>query len=626
MAVVAEAGNRMSYRQFISLIEELNDYAERAGLGSYYFPRFWGSFRDRLIADYRDSPPVISSSSLRRRTTGSNGAGERKTRGANVSGNRDMAMAMQMQLNEEEDRQMADRLRNEPSLRRRTTGSNGAGERKTRRRTTGSNGAGERKTRRRSRTRTPPPTSSRPSARGTRRNGRRNRIPAMMNTPLSRFYSAINPLNAFPAIWRVFACKSRGRSGSCALPERIEDLPPVMIEEGTEGFPYKSDVIPGTTYTYEQLNQAMQLTPAAHGHATDTGCMAVHKVMDHMQNPLLVYEIISSYAQNNPRWNDFSGSATIEDIRDMFSRMLREFVKYSNGLYRRRGSGTDVVGVSVDLVSEALAQGTTITIGKDDTRLEIDPATFVIMLLLFIGELPPQMQTAWAEEYLKDNIEAYIRDGHGNRDPNGCSFEEWPRSYSGGATCNVSCARGAIERIFLGLSSEFVKLKHTRIDENALRQHTDFAAREAARKVAEDKARSNAELAAAKKAMETQKRGPMERKRLVNVRAMAAILQSDWGSADPIEVRNHILAEADKEPEFHNTHNEWDASMKEYFNEVGGDPPDLQGMIGIKANEGNKWENISKRNNEVKEGGRRKKRKKTRKGKKKKKRKKTRKK
>ena len=68
------------------------------------------------------------------------------------------------------------------------------------------------------------------------------------------------------------------------------------------------------------------------------------------------------------------------------------------------------------------------------------------------------------------------------------------------------------------------------------------------------------------------------------------------------------------------------ASMKEYFNEVGGDPPDLQTMIGIKANEGNKWENISKRNNEVKEGGRRKKRKKTRKGKKKKKRKKTRKK
>jgi hypothetical protein len=441
----------------------------------------------------------------------------------------------------------------------------------------------------------------------------------MMNT----ISSVVSTYNPFPAIWRAFSCKSRGRSDRCALPERKEDLPDVMVEEGSEGFPYKTDRIPGTRYTYEQLNQAMQKTTTGRGFAVGTDCMAVHRVMDHLRNPLLVYEIISTFATSHPRWAEFSGRATIGDIRDMFNQMLRQFIRHSNPLYHRPGR-PDVVGVSVGLVSEALADGRNMTIGRGADRLEIDPATFVVMLLFFIGELPPQMQTAWAEEYLKDNIEAYIRDGDGNIDPNGCSFEEWPRSHSGGAHCNVSCARGAVERIFLGLGSEFIKLRHTRVDENALQQHKDFAAREAARKEAEAKAAHNALVAAAKKAQETQKRGPVERKRLVAEWGGKFIVPK-WGEADPIEVRNHILAEADKETEFHNTHNEWNASMKEYFNEAGGDPSDLETMIGLKAKEGNKWENISKRNNEVKEGGRRKKRKKTRKGKKKKNRKKTRK-
>ena len=431
-----------------------------------------------------------------------------------------------------------------------------------------------------------------------------------MNTPLSRFYSqigtissAINPLNVFPAIWRAFSCKSQGGGKKCALPEKKEDLPEYEIQGGSDGFPYQTEQIPGTRYTYEQLSQAIAITSAAHGWAAGTDCMAIHRVMDHLQNPLLVYEIISTYARNHPRWNEFSGRASITDIRDMFSEMLRQFTRHSNRLYHRTGGGTDVVNVSVDLVSSALRDGDMITIGRDAEEIAIEPAIFVIMLLFFIGELPPQMHTAWAEEYLKDNIEAYIRDRHGNLNPNGCSFEEWPRAHDGGVHCNVSCAKGAVERIFTGLGAEFTKLRYKRIDENALNMHHEFAAREAAKKELEDKARHNAELAAAKKAMETQKRGPVERKRLVGEWGGAAILPN-YGSADPIEVRNHILAEADKETEFHNTHNEWNASMKEYFNEAGGDPPDLETMIGIKAKEGNKWENISKRNNEVKEGGR----------------------
>ena len=443
-----------------------------------------------------------------------------------------------------------------------------------------------------------------------------------MNT-ISSVASTYNP---FPAIWRAFSCKSRGRSDRCALPERKEDLPDVIVEGGSEGFPYQTDMIPGTRYTYEQLNQAMQQTATGRGFARGTDCMAVHKVMDHLRNPVLVYEIISTFATSHPRWSEFSGRATIRDIRAMFSHMLRQFTRHSNWLYHRPGA--DVVAVSVNLVSEALREGRNMTIGSGRSRIEIEPAIFVIMLLFFIGELPPRMQTEWAENYIKDNIEAYIRDRDGNLNPHGCSFEEWPRRHDRRrGQCEVSCARGAVERIFLGLSAEFSKLRYTRIDENALRQHEDFAAREAARKEAEAKAAHNALAEAAKKDLETQKRGAEERKRLVQrwsgdfLRAR----QDQWGNIDPIAVRNHILAEADKETEFHNTHNEWDASMKEYFNEVGGDPSDLGTMIGLRATEGNKWENISKRNNEVKEGGRRKKRKKTRKGKKKKNRKKTRK-
>ena len=61
---------------------------------------------------------------------------------------------------------------------------------------------------------------------------------------------------------------------------------------------------------------------------------------------------------------------------------------------------------------------------------QIDSASFALLFIFFIGQMPPPLQKRWAENLIRDSIEAY---------------DHKLETYRGER--GISCPKGVIERI-----------------------------------------------------------------------------------------------------------------------------------------------------------------------------------
>ena len=443
----------------------------------------------------------------------------------------------------------------------------GNARRETRRNRTPSRGASKRST-------TPP--------RGTRRRRRRNNRPGSgaggVISGITGFATTTaQHFNPFPAIWAAFTgCKRKRKGGECNLPGKRSDLPPIEILAGENGFPFLNELIPGTGYTFQQLRDAMAPNSMGAREAGARSCMAVHRVMSNLTNGGLVYQIIDEFARNNPLWAEHSRRATAREIIQLLMDYLTQWTERSASIYRNPVA----IRAVVQAASGAIRDGQMITIGGR----QIDSASFALLFIFFIGQMPPPLQKRWAENLIRDSIEAY---------------DHKLETYRGER--GISCPKGVIERMFLGLHAELMQARERIIDERARRMHEEFDEQERMRREAEAAA-----LEAQKRA--SQKRGegqsPGSRHKMVE----------DWtgrhysaqgGEVNAKGLREYLQSKINSNDDYHNTQGEWDQSMHNYFTD------EMLNALMIDR-DGKSWENISKG------GKRRYKKKKTKKSKKRK--------
>ena len=389
---------------------------------------------------------------------------------------------------------------------------------------------------------------------------------------------------------------SRGESKTSTTPPRgtRSDLPPIVIVVGEDGFPFLNDLIPGTGYTFRELRRAIGPTKSGAREAQKRSSLAVHKVFENMVDAPLAYRILNEFAENHSQWNQHR-NYNARQILNLLRTTLIQFTRTSDRIY----SNPHAIDAIVRKGSGAIVNGVNIRIGDRN----IDSATFVLLMIFFIGQFPPAFQKRWAENYIRDNIEAYT----------GAPKLE---TFLPGARCS-SCPKGIVERMFYGLFNELNFARERVIDHNAVRKHQEF--NEEAAKRAEEAAERD-RIAAAEEAERARFRHADGRRAMVQEWTMRHYMdQEEQGKEMNAKgLREYLQSRISSNSDYENTQTEWDQSMHNYFTD--------EMLNGLSVERGGKsWENISKRNNEVKEGGRRKKRKKTRKGKKKKNRKKTRK-
>jgi hypothetical protein len=402
--------------------------------------------------------------------------------------------------------------------------------------------------------------------------------------------TAVQHFNPFPAIWAAFTgCKRKGKGDECKLPGKRSDLPPIEILAGENGFPFLNELIPGTGYTFQQLRDAMAPNSTGAREAGVRSCMAVHRVMSNLTNGELVYQIIDEFARNNPLWAEHSRRATAREIIQLLMDYLTQWTERSEPIYRNPVA----IRAVVQAASGAIRDGQMITIGGR----QIDSASFALLFIFFIGQMPPPLQKRWAENLIRDSIEAYDY-----------KLETFGENSSGSG---ISCPKGVIERMFLGLHAELMQARERIIDERAIRIHEEFDEQERIRLAA-----------AAAAALEAQKRrsqkrgkgkGPGSRHKMVEewTRQHYMDQSAKEKELDAKELRIYLQSKINSNSDYHNTPEEWGESMQDYFTD------DMLDGLMIER-EGKGWNNISK-------GGKRRYRKKKTKRSKKRNRKKTRK-
>ena len=394
--------------------------------------------------------------------------------------------------------------------------------------------------------------------------------------------TAVQHFNPFPAIWAAFTgCKRKGKGDECKLPGKRSDLPPIEILAGENGFPFLNELIPGTGYTFQQLRDAMAPNSTGAREAGLRSCMAVHRVMSNLTNGELVYQIIDEFARNNPLWAEHSRRATAREIIQLLNNYLTQWTERSEPIYRNPVA----IRAVVQAASGAIRDGQMITIGGR----QIDSASFALLFIFFIGQMPPPLQKRWAENLIRDSIEAYDY-----------KLETFGENSSGSG---ISCPKGVIERMFLGLHAELMQARERIIDERAIRIHEEFDEQERIRLAA-----------AAAAALEAQKRrsqkrgegkGPGSRHKMVEewTRQHYMDQSAKDKELDAKELRIYLQSKINSNSDYHNTPEEWGESMHDYFTD------DMLDGLMIER-EGKGWNNISKG------GKRRYKKKKTKKSKK----------
>lgn len=419
-------------------------------------------------------------------------------------------------------------------------------------------------------------------ARGRNRTRRNNSGSGGILSSVANVASMINP---FPAIWAAFTGCKRTKEGACELPRRRGQLPPIEIVTGENGFPFLNDLIPGTGFTFRELRRAAAPNRRGAIAAEDRGCMAVHHVMQGLVDGPLVYRILDEFAMNNPQWNQHRGY-NAREILELLRTTLHQFTQTSDPIYSNRHA----INAIVRKASGAIVDGANIRIGDRN----IDSATFVLLMIFFIGQFPPAFQKRWAENYIRDNIEAF-----------GLHLETYPPG-----DMNISCAKGMIERMFLGLHAELMLSRERVIDQNAVRIHQAFDEEE--RKRAEEEAKRAEEaaerdrIAAAEEAERNRFRHADGRGRMVQEWTRQYFV--DQGEKEEQMnakgLREYLQSRINSNSEYENTQTEWDQSMHNYFTD------EILNALAVERG-GKSWDNA------IKGGKRRYKKKKTKKSKKK---------
>jgi len=368
--------------------------------------------------------------------------------------------------------------------------------------------------------------------------------------------------NPFPAIWAAFTgCKRKRKGGECKLPGKRSDLPPIEIVVGEDGFPFLNDLIPGTGYTFRELRRASGPTPQGARAAEDRGCMAVHRVMQGMVDAPLVYRILDEFAMNHPQWNQHMGH-NAREILELLRTTLHQFTQTSDPIY----SNPDAIDAIVRKASGAIVDGENIRIGGQN----IDSKIFVLTIIFFIGQFPPAFQKKWAENYIRDNIEAY-----------GVSLETYPPGEMG-----ISCPKGVIERMFLGLHSELMSARERVIDQNAVKIHQEFDEEE--RKRAEEAAERD-RIAAEEEAERNRFRHADGRHRIIEEWTRQHYMdQGEQGKAATAKgLREYLQSKINSNSDYENTQTEWDQSMHNYFTD------EMLNALDVER-ESKHWNNISR--------------------------------
>ena len=544
-------------------------------------PRSSAWFRNRR---YRLPEFVGNTAERARRTRARN---EAKQMQSNT--NRDMAMALRMQQQEQERRRQ--RLQEQEQRRRlqeqqqRATNEQMARNHELAIRLQGEGGMAKNPSpvpprgRNRSRGRAGR-TRSRGRAGRTRSRGRagrsrgargRNRNNSESGGILSSVANVASMINPFPAIWAAFTgCKrTRDDTGACELPRQRSHLPPIEIVTGEDGFPFLNDLIPNTGYTFRELREAIRPNQQGARDAEERGCMAVHNVMKKMVNAPLAYQILDEFARNNPQWNQHR-DYDARQILDLLRTTLIQFTRTSDRIY----SNPHAIDAIIRKGAGAIVNGRIIRIGG----MEIDSATFVLLMIFFIGHFPAPFQKRWAENYIRDNIEAY----------GGTKLETFPP----GSQCS-SCPKGIIERMFLGLFTELNFARERVIDQNAVRKHQEFDEEE--RKRAEEAAKRAEEaaerdrIAAAKEAERNRFRHADGRRAMVQTWTQQYYMdQGEQGKAPTAKgFREYLQSKINSNSDYENTQTEWDQSMHNYFTD--------EMLNALDVERGSKhWNNISR--------------------------------
>ena len=475
--------------------------------------------------------------------------GETKQIRENVNVNRDMARALQMQEQEQQmalNAQMAQQLANGQNQLPAPHGRDNRGRRMPQR------------TRRRSRT---PP---RGTTRRRRNTGTGVGTGGIISGITGLATRAVGYINPFSALWRAFTgCRRERGTDVCQLPENESDLPPIEIQTGEDGYPYLNELIPGTQFTFQQLRDAMRPNNEGGKLAEGRDACAVHAVMARLTNGHRVFQILNQFADNNPQWQAYNGTASGEDIIYLLGSFLTRLTQNSERIYRNSRAIRNIVNAAGSLFH----QNQTFQIGGQS----IAARDFVLLFIFFVGSMPPRMQQRWAENLIRDSIEAY---------------DTRLETYNGAGP--ISCPRGIVERMFLGLHGELMQARENIIDESARKQHAAFKAREEARKRASQKRGEG--------------KGHGSRHKMVENWTQQHFVDQG-GEMNAKGVREYIQSKINSNDDYHNTQEEWDQTMHNYFTD------EMLNALMIER-DGKSWDNISKG------GKRRYKKKKTKKSKK----------
>ena len=220
---------------------------------------------------------------------------------------------------------------------------------------------------------------------------------------------------------------------------------------------------------------------------------AVHGVFRHLSDGGLVYQIINEFARNNPQWQAYTGGASRQEIIRLLSNFLTTLTQNSDRKYKNPQARREIVLAVASLIDT----GQSFQIGGQT----IAAADFVLLFIFFVGSMPVRLQQRWAENLIQDSIEAY-----------NAKLETYTRGQ------HISCPRGVIERMFLGLHAELMQGRERIIDERARRMHEEFDEQERMRREAEAAAALEAQKIASQKRGEGQ--GPGSRHKMVEEWAM----------------------------------------------------------------------------------------------------------
>lgn len=204
--------------------------------------------------------------------------------------------------------------------------------------------------------------------------------------------------------------------------------------------------IPGTAYTYRQLLNAIRPTElGVQGICAASRYVGVHRAVRELANPLVAFQILQSVVRLDPNYT----ISTIGDLQPIYRSMMDRYLRRSdNPAFQNEQHRMRLIDAVFRKVSDAITVGDLIVLGPS---LSIPPAAFVLWPLLFVNTLPTFWQTRWAENVIRQTIEAYLDYDASGTKVDGTTIATYdPNNPS---ESHISCAQGAVERHFIELAT-----------------------------------------------------------------------------------------------------------------------------------------------------------------------------